>query len=221
MRECYASHIHVDETLSFEEAPKLPVVGEPEDVRTWRKAVGRSRAGLSDRLEEHAEHAHLRRRVPGGQRQPAPGREDPYALGDRQLRTAEVGEPEVADHRVEGAVLERERLSVRPPELDTRMLGASPGDHRLGDVHTPYPRPQASCLRGHVPRTGGHVEHARARTHPGAIQERSDQPARNGTEEPRVPFHALFPRTRLELIERVKIDVHLIARRCVLPCRTP
>ena len=145
-----------------------------------------------------------------------PGREDPCALGDCQLRAGEVWEPEVADHRVEGAVLERERLGVGAPELDVRMLRVGPGDHRLCDVHAPYRRSPPSRIRRHVPGSGGHVEHPRARTHPGDIQERLDQAARDGTEEPCVPLHPLFPGTRFKLIESVEIDAPLVAHFCLL-----
>ena len=43
----HAPHLNVGEALPLEEAPKLLVVGEPEDIRPRGQAVGRSRAGLS------------------------------------------------------------------------------------------------------------------------------------------------------------------------------
>ena len=130
-------------------------------------------------------------------------------------------EPEVADHRVEGAVLERERLGVGAPELDVRMLRVGPGDHRLCDVHAPYRRSPPSRIRRHVPGSGGHVEHPRAGTHPGDIQERLDQAARDGTEEPCVPLHPLFPGTRFKLIESVEIDSPSWLTFACSPRRTP
>ena len=172
------------------------------------QAVGRPRADFCDSLEEHAEHAHLRGRVPGRQRQPATRRKDPCALGHRQLRAGEVWEPEVADHSIKGSVLERERLGVGAPELDVRMLRVCPGEHRLRDVHAPYRRSPTSRLRRHVPGPGGHVEHPRARTHSSNIQERLNQAARDIAEEPCVPLHPLFPGTRFKLIEGVEVDAH-------------
>jgi hypothetical protein len=129
--------------------------------------------------------------------------------------------PEIADHRVEGAVLKRERLRIRPPELDSRMLGGGTGGHRLGHVDTRDRRAPTGCLCRHVSGAGRHIQHARARTYPGEIEERLDQPPSNPPEEPRIPLNSFLPRARLEFIEGGEIDVDLIARHLPIRSRPP
>jgi hypothetical protein len=69
------------------------------------------------RFEQDADEARAGGQVPCLQREPPVGHQYPTELRYRLLRPAEVRHGQVSDDRGEGAVRERERLGIGPPEL--------------------------------------------------------------------------------------------------------
>ena len=119
---------------------------------------------------------------------------------------ADMQHQEVGDHGIEGAVRERQCLRIAATELELRMESTCEREHPLGDVDADDRRTSSGCPGSHVTRSRGHVEDAVAAADLGCVEQRFDEPSRDGNEELVVPRDLRLPARCLERVERVRVD---------------
>jgi hypothetical protein len=133
-------------------------------------------------------------------------REDTRELRDGALRPREVADAEVADDRVDGARVERQRLRGGFAELEPRMGARGEGDHPRREVgaHDAL-RSTGGCSRGDSARAGRDVENATARAHARGVEQRRDRASGHRLEEVMVAVGNPVVRGALEVPERFSI----------------
>ena len=154
---------------------ELRLVGEAEEVRALGQIGGRTAPPSATASEKQLEQPRALGEVPRRQREPAARAQDAGELRGRLFGTPEVEDQEVADHGVEGGILERELVRVGLAELELGMKPAGDFDHRGGDVDPDHRGAPLGGAAGRVAGAGRQVEHPRAGPDPGGVEQRLDQ----------------------------------------------
>ena len=206
MREGDRAYHDVLEPPAAQQRAELLVVGEPEERRPDGDVRRRTGTRRRHRLEKHAEDPGSPGYVPDRQREPAARDQNPRELVDHLLRPADMQHQEVGDHGIEGAVRKRQCLRIAATELELRMESTCEREHPLGDVDADDRRTSSGCPGSHVTRSRSHVEDAVAAADLGCVEQRFDEPSRDGNEELVVPRDLRLPARCLERVERVRVD---------------
>ena len=188
-----------------QETPQLVFVSKAERVRAGRHLAGWDHAGRPSRIAEQGDHPRARRALPHRECGLAAGGEHSCESRGRLLGAGQVVEHERTDHGVELAGGEGQPLGVGTEEAHPRMAARGSREHPVRDVDAGRGRAPFRGRAREVPRSGGHVEHARAGTDPRRIEQRLDQPAGDLSGHPLVALGFRAPALGLERLERFRV----------------
>ena len=121
--------LYVVEPGASEQPGKRLRIGKLQRVVTLRDVTWRRQRQLGDRLAEQALYPLPHRLIPPTESEHAAGRQNPHAFGQRRFGLGKMAEAEIAYHRVELPVRERQCNYVCHPELGSEMCPLCQRNH--------------------------------------------------------------------------------------------
>ena len=170
------SHVDIDEALVRQQGSELGGIGEPKEVGPAGTVSGGADADFAYGLQEYAHESCAIGKVPRSERQPSIVCQDTPEFRDGLFGTTEMRDGQIADYRVEGAILEGKRLCIGLLELGPWIPLSGKHDHRLGDVDSGRCRSPVGRPPRQVSWTTGDVEHPSARANVNGVEERIAEP---------------------------------------------